>query len=392
MPTDGMDGNVIIKIEVGPDLSLQTTMVNVAAAQQQQNKLTPQNQDDAGKSVKAAEYLEKMSVRGLDIQRYEHIVDGVTYCLVCAKNNVYKTFKNKYSFQRHAYLLHEGENRKIFPCPVCNREFSRPDKMKMHKKDKHGSDGDIENNAGTPPPPAKRSRTGATKTPRSRSKASTNNNSSSTLIDDEEATKKRLAQIDSIFEDVLNANSNHSQESTEQQQAEQIDSAQSENQQLGLFNNVVLPAAAQLQLTLANQSPTTAATLTTLEGLQPTLLNNIKQEQDHMNNSNELALQQSQQQAQQLQYATLGNVQFIDTMQNYQILTSNNNNNIAQNYHSSKQNTNNLQFSMSPYSFNQVQTQNGTHLVLTTASANPQVIVNGFQGNPAVIKIESSSN
>ncbi|XP_055921875.1 myb-like protein U isoform X2 [Eupeodes corollae] len=91
-----------------------------------------------------SEYLEKMSVRGLDIQKYEHIVDGVAYCAVCAKKEIFKTFKNKYSFQRHAYLFHEGDNRKIFACPVCSKEFSRPDKMKMHKKDKHSEIVDME--------------------------------------------------------------------------------------------------------------------------------------------------------------------------------------------------------------------------------------------------------
>ncbi|XP_055838906.1 putative uncharacterized protein DDB_G0291608 isoform X2 [Episyrphus balteatus] len=91
-----------------------------------------------------SEYLEKMSVRGLDIQKYEHIVDGIAYCAVCAKKEIFKTFKNKYSFQRHAYLFHEGDNRKIFACPVCSKEFSRPDKMKMHKKDKHSEVVDME--------------------------------------------------------------------------------------------------------------------------------------------------------------------------------------------------------------------------------------------------------
>ena len=48
-----------------------------------------------------------------------------------------KSFKNKYSFQRHAFLYHEGTNRKVFPCPVCQKEFSRPDKMKQHLKQVH---------------------------------------------------------------------------------------------------------------------------------------------------------------------------------------------------------------------------------------------------------------
>jgi hypothetical protein len=31
--------------------------------------------------------------------------------------------------------------RKVFPCPVCSREFSRPDKMKNHMKSVHEGGG-----------------------------------------------------------------------------------------------------------------------------------------------------------------------------------------------------------------------------------------------------------
>lgn len=91
-----------------------------------------------------AEYLTKMSVRGLDLDRYSRYVDGVIRCAECEKTNIFKTFKNKYSFQRHAYLFHEGDNRKIFPCPLCGKEFSRPDKMKIHKREKHSDFDDSE--------------------------------------------------------------------------------------------------------------------------------------------------------------------------------------------------------------------------------------------------------
>jgi hypothetical protein len=76
-----------------------------------------------------AEALTEMSVRGLNLFRYK--------CTECAKKSVQKTFKNKYSFQRHAFLYHEGTQRKVFPCPVCRKEFSRPDKMKNHMKMTH---------------------------------------------------------------------------------------------------------------------------------------------------------------------------------------------------------------------------------------------------------------
>lgn len=84
-----------------------------------------------------AEHLTEMSVRGLDLFRYAKIYEGIYQCTECAKENIQKTFKNKYSFQRHAFLYHEGTQRKVFPCPVCSKEFSRPDKMKNHMKTTH---------------------------------------------------------------------------------------------------------------------------------------------------------------------------------------------------------------------------------------------------------------
>lgn len=84
-----------------------------------------------------AEQLTEMSVRGLNLFRYASINEGVYQCTECAKENIQKTFKNKYSFQRHAFLYHEGQQRKVFPCPVCCKEFSRPDKMKNHMKTTH---------------------------------------------------------------------------------------------------------------------------------------------------------------------------------------------------------------------------------------------------------------
>ena len=85
-----------------------------------------------------AESLQDMSVRGLDLLKYAHIAsDGSYRCIQCEKVQIVKSFKNKYSFQRHAFLYHEGNNRKVFPCPVCQKEFSRPDKMKQHLKQVH---------------------------------------------------------------------------------------------------------------------------------------------------------------------------------------------------------------------------------------------------------------
>lgn len=224
------------------------------------------------------EYLEKMSVRGLDIQRYEHIIDGVSYCLVCAKNDIYKTFKNKYSFQRHAYLFHEGDNRKIFACPICNKEFSRPDKMKMHKKDKHGDMAvpEAANGGGTPvknnsdtPPPAKRARNSAVKTPRARKPRSSLASTIDIAIPNKDAAvKKRLAQIDSVLDEVQNADSNqsnggtsgggghtpvHIQQTTIIQPAHQPQQQQQtpqQSQQLPSleFSGMILPGGAQLAL------------------------------------------------------------------------------------------------------------------------------------------------
>ena len=78
-----------------------------------------------------SESLQDMSVRGLDLLRYAFIShDGSYRCTECEKVQILRSFKNKYSFQRHAFLYHEGIARKVFPCPVCAKEFSRPDKMK----------------------------------------------------------------------------------------------------------------------------------------------------------------------------------------------------------------------------------------------------------------------
>ena len=74
---------------------------------------------------------------GLNLFRYASVQEGLYKCTECEKSDVLKTFKNKYSFQRHAFLYHEGHQRKVFPCPVCQKEFSRPDKMKNHMKTVH---------------------------------------------------------------------------------------------------------------------------------------------------------------------------------------------------------------------------------------------------------------
>ena len=88
-------------------------------------------------SPDTAEHLTEMSVRGLNLFRYASLNEGLYHCIECAKVDLHKTFKNKYSFQRHAFLYHEGQQRKVFPCPVCSKEFSRPDKMKNHMKTVH---------------------------------------------------------------------------------------------------------------------------------------------------------------------------------------------------------------------------------------------------------------
>lgn len=109
-----------------------------------------------------AEHLTEMSVRGLNLFRYAKIFEGIYQCTECAKENVQKTFKNKYSFQRHAFLYHEGTSRKVFPCPVCSKEFSRPDKMKNHMKMTHDCYMPKEAAAeGSGPPPQKQSKQSA---------------------------------------------------------------------------------------------------------------------------------------------------------------------------------------------------------------------------------------
>ena len=62
---------------------------------------------------------------------------SISRCVECERVQISKHFKNKYSFQRHAFLYHEGAARKVFPCSICQKEFSRPDKMKQHLKQAH---------------------------------------------------------------------------------------------------------------------------------------------------------------------------------------------------------------------------------------------------------------
>lgn len=111
--------------------TVQPTTVSSRQPQRRRCRRKGSTQDDQ------AEHLTEMSVRGLNLFRYAKIFEGIYQCTECAKENVQKTFKNKYSFQRHAFLYHEGTSRKVFPCPVCSKEFSRPDKMKNHMKMTH---------------------------------------------------------------------------------------------------------------------------------------------------------------------------------------------------------------------------------------------------------------
>lgn len=114
-----------------PEPIVQQPAVSSRQPQRRRCRRKGSTQDDQ------AEHLTEMSVRGLNLFRYARILEGIYQCTECAKENVQKTFKNKYSFQRHAFLYHEGTSRKVFPCPVCGKEFSRPDKMKNHMKMTH---------------------------------------------------------------------------------------------------------------------------------------------------------------------------------------------------------------------------------------------------------------
>lgn len=94
--------------------------------------------DRSGDDRTGTKSFSEMSVRGLDLLRYATISSDGTYrCIECERVQITKNFKNKYSFQRHAFLYHEGHARKVFPCPICQKEFSRPDKMKSHLKTAH---------------------------------------------------------------------------------------------------------------------------------------------------------------------------------------------------------------------------------------------------------------
>ncbi|XP_066143895.1 protein tramtrack, alpha isoform isoform X3 [Euwallacea fornicatus] len=120
------------------NMSSPSTSINpMSAPAQKPAKQRRMRRRATSQSQDPAEQLTEMSVRGLNLFRYASINEGIYQCTECAKMDVTKTFKNKYSFQRHAFLYHEGQQRKVFPCPVCAKEFSRPDKMKNHMKTVH---------------------------------------------------------------------------------------------------------------------------------------------------------------------------------------------------------------------------------------------------------------
>lgn len=150
---DGEGGNSFIKSP--PSNSSAIIMTSPSSGQKSMRRRIRRKNNSPDDQ---AEALTEMSVRGLNLFRYASVQDGVYQCTECLKENVSKTFKNKYSFQRHAFLYHEGTQRKgnkksyqilqvfnlinfysstVFPCPVCRKEFSRPDKMKNHMKMTH---------------------------------------------------------------------------------------------------------------------------------------------------------------------------------------------------------------------------------------------------------------
>ncbi|XP_045469764.1 protein tramtrack, alpha isoform-like isoform X2 [Harmonia axyridis] len=121
-----------------PSTSGRATLLNAMSAPTSKQPVKRRVRRRANsQSQDPAEQLTEMSVRGLNLFRYASINEGIYHCTECAKVDIQKTFKNKYSFQRHAFLYHEGHQRKVFPCPVCQKEFSRPDKMKNHMKTVH---------------------------------------------------------------------------------------------------------------------------------------------------------------------------------------------------------------------------------------------------------------
>jgi len=122
----------------GRPLMNRTGGMNDAAGPSQDGTTPDRTLLMAGSNSNNTEQLQEMSIRGLNLFRYASVSEeGMYRCIPCEKEHVTRTFKNKYSFQRHAYLYHEGNQRKVFPCLVCGREFSRPDKLKHHLKTVH---------------------------------------------------------------------------------------------------------------------------------------------------------------------------------------------------------------------------------------------------------------
>lgn len=119
-------------------LAAADSLDDLAGPSQREGSATPDRTLLGNANSNNTEQLQEMSIRGLNLFRYASVSEeGMYRCIPCEKEHVTRTFKNKYSFQRHAYLYHEGNQRKVFPCLVCGREFSRPDKLKHHLKTVH---------------------------------------------------------------------------------------------------------------------------------------------------------------------------------------------------------------------------------------------------------------
>ena len=51
------------------------------------------------------------------------------HCLVCDK-----TFKQKYTLDRHIETIHMQNSGAIFQCETCSKSFRRKDKLQSHKR------------------------------------------------------------------------------------------------------------------------------------------------------------------------------------------------------------------------------------------------------------------
>ncbi|XP_075166048.1 uncharacterized protein LOC142238330 [Haematobia irritans] len=226
-----------------------------------------------------------------------------------ALNNSKDVLSLKKPIRKHKNKHDEQGNKKIFPCPVCKTEFSRPDKMKLHKKEKHDKEAN------------------AMETSKTKVKV---------------GSRKKI--------------SGHSDKDDKSCGSISLCDTQGENSSVNIENQPSVNIENQKPIWISQNSYTTVLP----EG-GPTMPQQV----------NTLPNVITPASTSQLQYTTLSNVTFLpNAMPNYQIIPNSINQpqtTIKLEPNKMDISPYNITNTMPSYTINQIQTQNGTQFVLSTS-------------------------